>query len=156
MTTIYFDTEFTGLTPDAKLISIGMAESPSQREFYAELTDTYAVDDCGAFCREVVLPLLDGGDTEMTLAQLRGRLWAWLAAAGPDTVLVCDCARDVVQLDQMFPDGLPSNCRLQVLGTWGNWKRRICNINRRLHRKHGWRVHHALDDARVNRLVLAN
>ena len=130
-------------------------DASGQREFYAELTDTYTAGDCSEFCRSVVLPLLDGGDAEMPRSELRRRLRLWLEDAGPDTVLVCDCARNVLQMSALFPEGLPPNCRMQVLGHWGNRQRRIFNVGRRLHKKHGWRVHHALDDARVNRLVLA-
>jgi hypothetical protein len=33
--------------------------------------------------------------------------------------------------------------------------RRIVNFRRRLHKRHGLRVHHALDDAHVNRLIFS-
>jgi integrase len=36
----------------------------------------------------------------------------------------------------------------------GNLKRLIFNFRRRIHRQQGLRVHHALDDARVKRLIL--
>lgn len=49
---IFFDTEFTGLTADAKLISIGLVDEAGTHEFYAELADTYAVSECSAFCFE--------------------------------------------------------------------------------------------------------
>ena len=151
---IYFDTEFTGLTPDAKLISIGMV-TEAGREFYAEAADTYAETDCSEFCRQVVLPLLEHGEVRAPVADVRECLRTWLESMGPDVLLVCDCARDTVQLAALFPDGIPANCSVEILGVWGNTKRRVFNVGRRLHKKHGWRAHHALDDARVNRLVLA-
>lgn len=126
---IFFDTEFTGLTRGAKLISIGLVDETGEHEFYAELADTYTPAECSDV-RE------------------------WLLARGPETVLVCDSPRDVAQIRGLLLEALPPNTTLQVLGWWGNLKRRISNRGRRLHRKLGLRVHHALDDARVNRLVL--
>ena len=54
-----FVTEFTALHREAKLISIGLVAEDG-RMFYAELSDTYLLKDCGDFAREVVLPLLEG------------------------------------------------------------------------------------------------
>lgn len=151
---IFFDTEFTGLTDDAKLISIGLVDETGVDEFYAELRDTYQVSECSEFCRKEVLPHLEGGEAQLGLAELRVTLTAWLGARGPGAVLVCDCSRDVVQLATVLPNGLPANISVQVLGWWGNLQRHIFNFGRRIHHRHALRVHHALDDAKVNRLVL--
>lgn len=151
---VFFDTEFTGLTRDAKLVSIGLVTESGSLEFYAELRDTYRLEDCSLFCVQEVLPLLQGGPSRLRLPELQRRLWAWLEELGPDTVLVCDSPRDVLQVAQLFPRGLPKNASIQVLGWWGNLKRRVFNAGRRIHRQHGFRVHHALDDAKVNRIVL--
>ncbi len=152
---VFFDTEFTGLSLLAKLVSIGLVTEKGDREFYAELSDTYKVEDCSPFCTQVVLPLLQGGSSRQDLASLRTALWTWLEELGPDVELVCDSPRDVLQVEQLFPRGLPENVSVQVLGWRDNLKRRVLNVGRRLHRRHGFRVHHALDDAKVNRLVLA-
>jgi hypothetical protein len=151
---IFFDTEFTGLTPDAKLISIGLVDEPGRNEFYAELCDTYVANECSEFCKQEVLRHLEGGAVQMTLAELQVALAAWLRARGPGVVLVCDSPRDIGQLNTVLPHGLPANVTIQVLGGWGNLKRRVFNAGRRIHQQHGYRVHHALDDAKVNRLVL--
>ncbi|MDP1872049.1 MAG: hypothetical protein Q8K61_10550 [Gallionella sp.] len=58
---IFFDTEFTELGIDPKLISIGLISEDGTREFYAELSDTYQPTDCSAFVHEAVLPHLQGG-----------------------------------------------------------------------------------------------
>jgi hypothetical protein len=152
---IFFDTEFTGLTADAKLISIGLVDETGDEEFYAELAHTYRPADCSDFCRHHVLPLLDGGAAVISLRELRPKLRTWLAERGPGTVLVCDSPRDVLQIRELLLESLPSNVTLEVVGRWDNLKRRFFNRGRRLHRKLGLRVHHALDDARVNRVVLA-
>lgn len=151
---IFFDTEFTGLTLDAKLISIGLVDESGLNEFYAELQDTYVVSECSEFCTQEVLRHLQGGVAQMTLAELQVTLATWLHARGPGAVLVCDSPRDVDQLAMVFPHGLPANVSLEILGMWGNLKRRFFNFGRRIHRQRGLRVHHALDDAKVNRLVL--
>ena len=43
---VFFDTEFTELGPNAKLISIGLVTEDGRHTFYAELTDTYELSDC--------------------------------------------------------------------------------------------------------------
>ena len=151
---IFFDTEFTGLTPDAKLISIGLVDESGSHEFYAELSDTYCPEDCSEFCRREVLPHLEGEVLQMSQSRLRLALTAWLQARGPDVVLVCDSPRDVSQLRILLPNGLPANANFYVLGRVGNLKRRIFIFGRRIHRQRGLRVHHALDDAKVTRLIL--
>ena len=90
----------------------------------------------------------------MDLAEVRRQLRVWLALE-THPVLVCDSKRDLVQLAYLFPDGLPAGCSFEVVSFWENLKRRIFNINRRLHKKHGLRVHHALGDALVNRMILS-
>jgi hypothetical protein len=123
MSRIYFDTEFTGLAPDAKPISIGLIDESGNHEFYAELSDTYRREDCSSFCTNEVLPHLEGGASVMSIKELRNRLGAWLSERGPGAVLVCDSPRDVVQIRVLLPGGLPQNVTLQVLGWWGNLKR---------------------------------
>lgn len=56
---VFFDTEFTQLSHEAKLISIGMI-SEDGREFYAELSDTWRHDDCSEFVLREVPPPLRG------------------------------------------------------------------------------------------------
>ncbi len=154
MTRVFFDTEFAGLTSGAALISIGLVDEAGVCEFYAEAAEGWSAEACSAFCRAEVLVHLQGGGVQMPLASLRAELAAWLAARGP-VVLVCDSRRDVQQLAAVFPGGLPSGVSVMVLGWWGNLRRRLQNRGRRLHRAHGLRVHHALDDARVNRMIFA-
>ena len=153
-TNVYFDTEFTSLLPDAKLISIGMVDQPGRREFYREVRGVdYSV--CSNFCLHVVLPLLEGGEKSQPLHRLRADLVVWLGALGP-TTLICDSPRDIVQLRSLLPEGLPPGCTVRVMGFWAKWRRRILTAGDRLHSKHGLRPHHSLDDARANRLALGH
>ena len=73
---IFIDTEFTTLTHEARLISFG-AVSEDGREFYCELTPVVP-EECSAFVREIVLPLLEGGVAACTRARFAERLAAWL------------------------------------------------------------------------------
>ena len=66
---IFFDTEFTELGVDPRLISIGMIAEDGQT-FYAELADTYTQADCSHFAVEAVLPHLEGGKARMTMSEL--------------------------------------------------------------------------------------
>ncbi|SDE88227.1 hypothetical protein SAMN05444679_13626 [Variovorax sp. CF079] len=127
-----------------------MVDETGRLTFYAEVMGVDAAD-CSPFCRAKVLPLLQGGRFAVPLDQLRTALHVWLSALGP-AVLVCDSPRDAVQLSRLFPDGLPANCSVSVLGFLGKARRRVLNVGRRLHRKHGLRVHHA--DAKANRIAL--
>ncbi|MDM0018031.1 3'-5' exoribonuclease [Variovorax saccharolyticus] len=149
---IFFDTEFTALRDDAELISIGLVDETARHTFYAEVLGVDA-SRCSPFCRASVLPILEGGSAALPLGKLRETLRIWLFTVGPAT-LVCDSSRDMVQLLRLFPDGLPGGCSVSVLGFVGNMRRRLLNLRRRLHRRHGLRVHHALDDAKVNRIAL--
>ena len=45
MDRLFFDTEFTALTDDAKLISIGLIDESGRHTFYAELADTWQPED---------------------------------------------------------------------------------------------------------------
>ena len=151
---VYFDTEFAKLAPDAALISIGLIDEAGEREFYAEAYDAYQIYEFSDFFLREVLPHLEGGSKRMPTSVLREALTAWLASLGPDVVLICDSQRDADQLNQLYPHGLPLTVRVLVIGWWANLVRRFKNRGRRIHRANGYRVHHALDDAKVNRVVL--
>lgn len=86
---IFFDTEFTDIGLDPKLISIGLI-SESEKEFYAELSDTYEPSACQPFVRDVVLPHLQGKDALMTMDELTLRLGNWIESFDQPVQLVTD------------------------------------------------------------------
>lgn len=153
MSRIYFDTEFEGLFENAGLISIGLTNESGSQTFYAELSDSYNIKNCSSFCKSVVLPLLQNDNTQMSLEELKVKLFTWLEQQGSNTTLICDSPRDIKQMNEIFSKGLPQNCRYQLLSFWNIWKRRIANYNRNLYTKYCLRDHHALDDAIVNRII---
>lgn len=158
---IFFDTEFTDLCFDARLISIGLISEDGTREFYAELPD-YDLNDCSPFVIESVLPDLQGGDARMTFSELALRLGNWIESFNQPVRLATDSLSwDWPWIQQLFsPPGTP--------GTWpknldskpvlpsqlvGQFT--LDDEVERIFRDHMPRLrrHHALDDAKVNRLA---
>lgn len=148
---IFFDTEFTDLGLDPRLISIGLVAEDGERTFYAELADTYQDKDCGDFARLAVLPLLAGGDAVLTLRELGERLLAWLEAFGEPVTLACDSlAWDWPWVQEIFGEleAWPANLarKPHILG-------QNIDLNLAIEQAFasGLRRHHALDDAKANR-----
>lgn len=56
MDRLFVGTEFTGLTPDARLISIGLVDESGKHKFYAELSDTWQPADVGEFAQRRAIP----------------------------------------------------------------------------------------------------
>ena len=147
---IFFDTEFTELGVDPRLISIGMIAEDGQT-FYAELTDTYTQADCSHFAVEAVLPHLEGGKARMTMSELTLQLSNWLKAFKQPVILVCDSlAWDWMWIQEIFYpietwpvnlDGKPKIIRCEP----------IFNAAVEAAFSSGLRRHHALDDAKANR-----
>ena len=153
---IFFDTEFTELGIDPRLISIGLVAEDGERTFYAELSDTYAERDCNDFVLEAVLPHLAGGDARMTFRELAERLAAWLAAFGGPVKLACDSlAWDWPWIQEIFGeldtwpanvDGKPLLLTMNYLNNYDPFVEAVEQAFRTLRR------HHSLDDAKANRL----
>ena len=152
---IFFDTEFTDLHWEAKLISVGLVAEDG-REFYAELSDTYQIADCGDFTREVVLPLLEGGEAWLTLPGLSLRLGNWLEDFEQPVTLATDSIEwDWPWIKMIFSNPMtwPTNLNHSPeellfdadVGESFNDAVELAFIG-------GLRRHHALDDAKANRL----
>ena len=149
---IFFDTEFTELGVDPRLISIGLVSEDGKQSFYAELSDTYNKTDCSDFAEEFVLPLLQGGEVLMPMKVLGERLNHWLASFGRPIQLVTDSlAWDWPWIIEIF----------ESVNTWPENLDRTPFILEQsiqltnaieLARGRGLRKHHALDDAKANRL----
>lgn len=156
LTLLFFDTEFSRSSWDAKLISIGCVDIQGH-EFYAELSDTYDVSDCSAFVCEEVLPHLQGGNIVMTRFQLVLALGNWIEGLSGQVQLTTDAEDwDWSFIVNLFsePGTWPSNLTQHpaVLGntdamstfTW---------VRTQIVSDHCLREHHSLDDARRNRLT---
>ena len=148
---VFFDTEFTELGVDPRLISIGMIAEDG-KTFYAELTDTYTQADCSHFAVEAVLPHLEGGKVHMTMLELTLQLSHWLKAFKQPVVLVCDSlAWDWMWIQEIFypTETWPTNLdgKPKII----KCDNAIFNKAVEAHFNKGLRRHHALDDAKANR-----
>ncbi len=153
---IFFDCEFHDLVKTPKLISIGLVSEDS-REFYAELSDTYEVSDCSEFTCDTVLPLLEGGEALKSLRELRGRLHDWLTSIGEPVTLATDSlAWDWPRIHELFPapKDWPVNVAVRPLLLTMNYMNDYDKFEMVVDAAFadGLRRHHALDDAKANRL----
>jgi hypothetical protein len=147
---VFVDTEFSGLGQRwPRLISIGLV-CEDNREFYSELpADTYItkVDD---WVRKNVLRLLDGGAAVMQPDELRQHLTAWISTLA-DAVIAIDSETDLAFLRAML-DPWPTNVDPKPLMLLGLDHADAFNEAVERAFAGGLRRHHALDDAKANRL----
>jgi hypothetical protein len=154
---IFFDTEFSDTGMNPRLISIGLVDETGARTFYAELSDTYSIDQCSDFVRETVLPLLEGGEARMTLDQLTVRLGDWLDDFNEPITLATDSLSwDWPWIQRIFaiPGAWPPNLESHPLLLTMNYLDDLEKFEAAKEQgfKDGLRRHHALDDAKANRL----
>lgn len=106
---IFLDTEFTDRS-NPKLIALGLVNLSGDRTFYAELTDTYEIDQCSPFVRAEVLPLLSGGETQMTTERCRHALAQWVVAFDVPVRLVADYLEyDLYLVRELLGAAWPAN-----------------------------------------------
>lgn len=150
---IFFDTEFTELGIDPKLISIGLV-SEDGKLFYAELADTYQPRDCSDFAREAVLPLLEGGEWRMPIRSVAEGLTTWLSSFDEQVTLATDSpAFDWPWVGEIFYDhAWPENLARQPLPLNLNYLNNADAFYAAVEKAFasGARRHHALDDAKAN------
>lgn len=153
MLIIFFDTEFTNLHVSSKLISIGLI-SEDGKEFYAEITDTYLKLHCTDWVKENVLTLLDASEEQrMTRDEMAIQLRAWIQGFNEPVTLACDSeAWDWRWIQKLYatPDQWPMNLaqKPDIL----KFNDEVFNAAVEDAFKQGLRQHHALDDAKANRL----
>lgn len=156
---IFFDTEFTDLGLDHKLISIGLISENGTHEFYAELSDTYQPADCAAFVHEAVIPHLHGGDACMTMDELTLRLGNWIESFEQPVQLATDSfSWDWPLIQELFylPGTWPENLHGKPASLYDLVGAQNLEQSVELaFRDHLPRLrrHHALDDAKANRLA---
>lgn len=175
MITIFLDTEFTGLTQDAKLISVAMYHS-DENYFYAELNN-WNDNHIGQWVRENVIPHLEFSNQHYvvagseTMIRMKGdpvsvklALERWLAQfdaievwadiLGYDWVLFCNIFGGSLQIPKnifYIPYDLSTLFKAYSLNPDLNrfdFVSELLNKHDRQHR------HHALTDARVGMLCL--
>ena len=167
---IFLDTEFTGFELDASLISIGLVTESGDRTFYAELTDSYTLHQCSYFVQEEVLPHLDAPTlsaisdyqniyARMAKSQCRELLTQWLEAMGTPVKIYSDAPNFDWQyfkdlfVNYSWPTNLasdPSNCFPEEFSDDLPTYKLLAED---AYLMHGFREHHALDDAKVMRMA---
>ena len=154
---VFYDTEFNSLQKDKDghryLISIGCVAQDGS-SFYAELSDTWDENLCSLFVIETVLPLLEGGNCRMGVAEMASRLKAWVESLTDKQIVM---RSDAPELDWPFIqeifdcEGWPKNLRQKCGTIYFEEYRQQHRYNAGL--ENYWktniaRQHHALVDAR--------
>ena len=89
---IFFDTEFTGLSSEPLLLSIGLVADDGQT-LYIEFTNGWSEADCSYWVREHVMPMLGKGE-RLTRRDAVSRIIAWLALFELPTTLLGETTWD--------------------------------------------------------------
>lgn len=104
---LFMDTEFTTLSVNKVLISIGFVSEHDEHSLYLVL-DGWSEDQCSTFVVDTVLPLLDRhGPERLTRAAAAARIETWMdGLRGGDRtipiIVTTDTAVDWTLLQQLF------------------------------------------------------
>ena len=108
MQAVYIDTEFTQLSAERRLISLGLVAAGGA-EFYVELSDTWEEADCSDFVREIVLPQLQPQRHGLPAAEAARAAHAFLTGLGEIEIVGDALAWDwPLLLELLAPSALPS------------------------------------------------
>ena len=141
---LFLDTEFTKLEPGAKLISIALVDE-DENFFYAELTDTYNLEDCSDFVKSYVLPFLKGGKYKMTEYDFRLAICKWIEDRNVPCQIGTDAPSwDIPLLRPLLEPVMPKNLQDELFLV-----RIPHNVEEDLVIQFDYDVHNALDDAMV-------
>lgn len=158
---IFFDTEFTDLSIDAKLVSIGLIDETGDHSFYAELSGTWHPRDLSCFTEQKVLPHLGDSSRRIPIDVLRLEMGDWLDSFNMPVQLATDSLSwdwswivDIFGMPggkywPMNMDHRPYLLTMNYLNLYDDFIQSVEAI----FAAGGMRRHHALDDAKVNRLA---
>lgn len=142
---LFLDTEFTSLTPEHKLISVALVDE-DENYFYAELSDTYKLEDCSDFVKEHVLPILRNGKYVMTEYECKLALCKWIEERNVPCVICTDAPTwDLPLFLPLLQPVIPENLNI----TETILVRIPTDTEKQLVNKFNYDVHNALDDALV-------
>jgi len=154
MDRLFVDIKFTGLTPDAKLMSIGLVDESSEHKFYAEPSDTWQPSDVGEFAQREVIPHLEGGASRTPMVTLKKHLAAWIRELRVPVMLATDSLQsDWPWMETLLKQRWPQNLARDplLLTTDYLYEFDAFEAAREAAFASGLRRHHALDDALSNR-----
>jgi hypothetical protein len=147
---IFIDTEFTGLTSDPRLLSIGLV-ADNKLELYIELTDGWSEAICSSWVKEHVLPLLGNGE-RLTRRKAGERIMAWLSSFKESPTLLGDTDWDTTLIaDLMHECGISRDSyRLELLAFSGKAQAKSFELAKLHYFKDQLATpHHAITDARA-------
>jgi len=142
---LFLDTEFTKLEPGNKLISIALVDE-DENFFYAELNDTYKLEDCSDFVKTDVLPYLKGGKYVMSEYDCKLAICKWIEERNSICVLCTDSPSWdfpllLPLLEPIWPENLQRDNSILV--------RSPDDVKNKIIKKFNFDIHCALDDAMV-------
>ncbi|WP_186223154.1 3'-5' exoribonuclease [Burkholderia gladioli] len=148
---LFLDTEYTGFAQAfPKLISIGIVAEDGRAEFYVELADTWTLEDCTAFVKREVLPLLDGPG--IPRAEACAQLLTWLAHAPRSVQVACDSEADWLFLVDLLGTLWPANLANRYYDLRPLVDTTVYDQAVAAYYRTDAREHHALVDARAYRV----
>jgi len=110
MDRLFVHTEFTGLAPDAMLMSIGLVDESGEHKFYAELSDAWQPSDVGELAQREVIPHLDGGASRLPMVTLKKYLAAWIKGLRVPVMLTTDSLKgDWPWIETLLKQRWPKN-----------------------------------------------
>jgi len=147
MIKLFLDTEFTDLIPENKLISIALVTEDG-REFYAELTDTYELEDCSEFVKQFVLPILKGDPYKMSEYACALKIAQWIEDLGEPCILGLDNVswdfphlKRLIQMTSLWPANLAKTDYYKFVVMNDDAEQIVMDNN--------FDIHNALDDAKA-------
>ena len=147
---VFFDTEFTSLGSDPRLLSVGLVSADGQ-ELYLELTDGWTDSKCSPWVREHVLPMLGKGE-QLTRHDAGKRIGDWLTAFTIQPTLLGDTDWDTTLLTQLLGEsGLTrAGFRVELLAFQSREQAKSFEAAKKLYfQLQKATPHHALTDARA-------
>lgn len=152
---LFLDTEFTDLGLDPKLMSIGLVDESGDKEFYAEVAHDVPKNGYTDFVREAVLPHMGPIDARVEWNHLVLSLGNWIESfEAPVTIATDSVSWDWTWIQELFyePGTRPENLDGKPLALSFAGPGRAFNTAVESAYRCGLRRHHALDDAKANRL----
>lgn len=147
---VFLDTEFTGLTSDPRLLSIGFVADDGN-ELYVELADGWSDANCSKWVREHVIPMLGKGE-RLTRRQTGKRILDWLSSFETMPTLLGDTDWDTSLIAELMHEcGITHDSyRLETLVYSDKAQANAFEEAKRQYFAHQLVTpHHALTDARA-------
>lgn len=149
---VYFDTEFTGLSSDPRLISIGLV-ADSGEELYIEFTNGWSEANCSYWVMNNVVKLL-GHSERLTRRDAVERIINWLSTFEIQPVFLGETTWDTILLSELMNEYAVTadRFRVEVLEYSGKDQANSFEEEKRSYFElHKLAPHHALSDAHAFR-----